>query len=230
MVGLWEAGFAGMALNAQSTCTSQVSNVMRVGDAKLSSSAGATGGAGGILPLAVKPKFQSSQLRRTKSRKPVKSGKLTPSATAVQEAAPAAAARSDVNSEVAVLSSQIGEEIATTSGNILDAVDSVMEDGTAAMGIRRGGGKANSSRTSRRRALVMCLALGVVRPCATNVASSLPQNDLRRTSSATIRRTSSASFKVPSSNLISQVSLASAMKQTNLLGDREDLQKLTTLQ
>jgi hypothetical protein len=35
---------------------------------------------------------------------------------------------------------------------------------------------------------------------------------------------------VPSSNLISQVSLASAMKQTNLLGDREDLQKLTTLQ
>lgn len=162
-----------MALNVQSTCTSQVSNVMRLGDAKLSS-AGAAGGAGGVLPLAVKPMFQSSQLWRTKSRVPMKCYKLTPNSCAVQEAALAAGARSDVNTEVAVLSSQVGEEIATMSGSILNVVDSVVEDGAAAMGVRRGGGKANSSRTSRRRVLVMCLTLGVVRPCATNVASSLP--------------------------------------------------------
>lgn len=82
----------------------------------------------------------------------MKSGKLTPSssASAVQEAAPP---RNDVNSDVALLSSQVGEEIAVaTSDNILDAVDAVDSDGAAAMGVRREGGKANSSRTSRRRA------------------------------------------------------------------------------
>jgi uncharacterized protein YhdP len=78
---------------------------------------------------------------------------------------------------------------------------------------------------------VMCLALGMVRPCASNVAGNLQAgSDLRRTASAMpapLRRTESS---VVPANLVSQVSLATTLKQTNLLGEQEDLQKLTTLQ
>ena len=125
-----------------------------------------------------------------------------------------------------VLAFQVGEEIATTSEEILDAVDSVIEDGPAGMRRRKSSaGKANS-RLSRRRALVLCLALGMVRPCVTDMQQG---NDLRRTVSEAIQRTVSTSFQVPPT-LVSQVSLATTMKQTNFVGEQEDLQKLTTLQ
>lgn len=120
---------------------------------------------------------------------------------------------------------KVGEDIATTSGEILDAVDSVIEEGTTSRGRRRTSGKMNS-RMSRRRALVMCLALGMVRPCASTGESS---GDLRRTvSEVPIARTTS--MQVGGSLLMSQVSLATSLKQTNVFGQKEDLQKLTTLQ
>lgn len=208
-----------MALSASSSCT-QVVTSMSVLEPKVSVSEGKAQ-AGGVLPLPVKPTFQSSALRRTKSRKPVKTTKVSAS---VREA-------DAIDQSVGSVLSKVGDEIATTSGEILDAVDAVVEEGPAAMRVRKCAGKANS-RTSRRRALVMCLALGMVRPCASNVASNLQSGtDLRRTASAmpAMRRNESSSFKAPTT-LVSQVSLATKLKHTNLLGEQEDLQKLTTLQ
>lgn len=213
-----------MALRASSSCTQTVTN-------RLTSTSTKTVGhpsshPHGLVPLPAQPKFEGSGLRRTKSRKPVKSNST--------KALNASARDSAVSGELHSLESavtQTFEEIATTSGEILDAVDSVIEDGPAA-GMRRRSGKVNS-RTSRRRALVMCLALGMVRPCAGNVAGNLQQGiDLRRTVSEAVQRTassSSSSFQVPTT-LVSQVSLATTMKQTNFMGEKEDLQKLTTLQ
>jgi hypothetical protein len=203
-----------MALSASQSCTKVVTTGMAVPEPRVSATEGKTGG---VLPLPVKPKFQSSALRRTKSRKPVKTTKVS---AAVQEAAVVELSAESV--------SQVGDEVATTSGETLDAV---VEEGPAAMRVRKSSGKANS-RTSRRRALVMCLALGMVRPCASNITGNLQTNtDLRRTASAmpALRRTESTSFKTPA-GLMSQVSLATTLKQTNLLGEQEDGQKLTTLQ
>lgn len=207
---------ATMALSASSRCATTVtSKLLGASEGGVAS----TEGKGGVLPLPlhVKPKFQSSALQRTKSRRAMKKV----GATTAQDA---------VGSAESVIS-QVGDEISTTSGEILDAVDAVIEEGSAAAGmrVRKSAGKANS-RTSRRRALVMCLALGMVRPCASNVAGNLQAgNDLRRTASAmpALRRTESA---VAPTTLVSQVSLATTLKQTNLLGEQEDLQKLTTLQ
>lgn len=198
-----------MALSASQSCTKAVVTGMAVSEPRVSATEGKTEG---VLPLPAKPKFQSSALRRTKSRKPVKTTKL--SAAVVQEA--------ELSAESV---SQVGNEVATTSGEVLNAV---VEEGPAAMRVRKSSSKANS-RTSRRRALVMCLALGMVRPCASNIAQT--NTDLRRTASAmpALRRTESTLFKTPAA-LISQVSLATTLKQTNLLGEQEDGQKLTTLQ
>jgi len=214
-----------MALSATSSCTQTVTG-MAVPDPKASASQGKAQ-AGGVLPLPVKPRFQRSALRRTKSRKPVKTTKVSAS---VQEAGSVVADQT-ADSVISQAVIKVGDEIATTSGEILDAVDAVIEEGPAAMRVRKSAGKSNS-RTSRRRALVMCLALGMVRPCASNVASDLQSStDLRRTASAmpALTRTASSPFKAPTA-LVSQVSLATTLKQTNLLGEQEDLQKLTTLQ
>lgn len=209
-----------MALTASSSCTPAVSSLL-ASDGSVSSPKAPSGG---VVPLPAKPKFQSAGLKRTKSRKPVKNTKAR---AGVQDAVPTV--EQSLESTVTQAVNKVSEEIATTSSEILDAVDSVIEDGPVAMRVRKNAGKVNS-RISRRRALVTCLALGMVRPCVSNIESNSKQsNDLRRTSSAMpgIRRTTSSSFKVP---LVSQVSLATAMKQTNLLGEQEDLQKLTTLQ
>jgi hypothetical protein len=202
---------------ALSVSSSTAKTVMAVSEpAKLLSTSAQNTQAGGVLPLPVKPKFERSAIQRTKSRKPVKGTKIS------------ATAATQTSDETVV------DEIATTSGGILDStVESPVEivTGDAAvpagpMRVRKTG-KANS-RTNRRRALVMCLALGMVRPCASNADSSSSAADLRRTASdmPALRRTA---LKVPST-LLSQVSLATTMKQTNLLGEKEDFQKLTSLQ
>lgn len=213
-IGLFFCEGVEMALNARSTCA-QVSNML-MADSKLSSST-RSANTSSVLPLPVKPSLQSSQLRRTKSRKPVKSTRSTRVSASLQGASP-----TDVTTEsISRAVNKVGEEIATTSNEILDVVDSVIEEGAATMKVRKSSGKM-ASRTSRRRALVMCLALGMVRPCASNVANSMQSNNLRRTVSAGIRRTTSASFKVPN-GLVSQVSLASTLQATNLLGGEDDL-------
>lgn len=105
--------------------------------------------------------------------------------------------------------------VSQVSEDFGDAVESVVEDPSATtMRVRRSSGKS-ATRTSRRRALVMCLALGVVRPCAGNVAGGMGIQ------TGNIRRTASSSFTV-SGNLSSQVSIASSMKAANLLEDKED--------
>lgn len=168
--------------------------------------------AGDVLPLPVKPTFERSAIQRTKSRKPVKGTKIS------------ATVATPISDETVL------DEVATASGEALDAaVESVIGDAAVPAGSMRvrKTGKANT-RMNRRRALVMCLALGMVRPCASNVDSDSNAADLRRTASErpALERTAS---KVPST-LLSQVSLATTMKQTNLLGEKEDLQKLTSLQ
>ncbi len=212
-----------MALSASSSCTQPMASIA-VPEPKVSRSEEK---AEGVLPLPVKPKFQSSTLRRTKSRKPVKTTK----AGASVRGAGAVVADQSAESVISQAVTKVGDEIATTSVEILDAVDTVIEEGPAAMRVRKSVGMTNS-RTSRRRALVMCLALGMVRPCASDVASNMQSStDMRRTASAmpALRRTESSSFKAPAT-LVSQVSLATTLKQTNLLGEQEDFQKLTTLQ
>jgi len=195
---------------ALSVSSSSAKTVMAVSEpAKVLSTSTQVGGA---LPLPVKPAFERSAIQRTKSRKPVKGTKIS------------ATAATQISDETVV------DEIATTSVEVLDAaVESVIGDAAIPAGPMRvrKAGKSNS-RTNRRRALVMCLALGMVRPCASNVDSDSSAADLRRTASdmPALRRTAS---KVPST-LLSQVSLATTMKQTNLLGEQEDLQKLTSLQ
>jgi len=195
---------------ALSVSSSAAKTVMAVSEpAKVSSTSTQ---AGGVLPLPVKPTFERSSIQRTKSRKPVKGTKIS------------ATVATQIPDETVV------DEIATTSGEVLDAaVESVIGDAAVPAGSMRvrKTGKA-SSRTNRRRALVMCLALGMVRPCASNMDSDSSAADLRRTASErpALQRTAS---KVPST-LQSQVSLATTMKQTNLLGEQEDLQKLTSLQ
>lgn len=199
-----------MALSVSSSSTKTVMAVSE--PAKVLSTSAQKSQVGGVLPLPVKPAFERSAIQRTKSRKPVKGTKIS------------ATAATQISDETVV------DEIATTSGEVLDAaVESVIGDAAAPAGSMRvrKAGKANT-RTNRRRALVMCLALGMVRPCASNVDSDSSAADLRRTASdmPALRRTAS---KVPST-LLSQVSLATTMKQTNLLGEQEDLQKLTSLQ
>jgi len=200
-----------MALSVSSSSTKTVMALSE--PAKVLSTSEKSSKVGGVLPLPVKPAFERSAIQRTKSRKPVKGTKIS-----------VTAASAPVSDET------VADEIATTSGEALDAaVESVIGDAGAPAGSMRvrKAGKA-SSRTNRRRALVMCLALGMVRPCASNVDSDSSAADLRRTASdmPALRRTAS---KVPST-LLSQVSLATTMKQTNLLGEEEDLQKLTSLQ
>jgi hypothetical protein len=218
--------FEKMALKSQSAVAQAVSSLL-VTDPKISAPASKSPG---VVPLSVKPKLQSSQLRRTKSRKPVKVNSKVTSALQV--------APSNTNASHAAV--KIGEEIATSAEGILDAVrSSVAQDGsTSNMHVKKSPGKA-TTKTSRRRALAMCLALGMVGPRVSNAsaASSNPAalpnaTDLRRTVSAMpLRRTSSSSmaFRMPS-QLVSQVSLATSLKQTNLLGEKEDIQKLTTIQ
>lgn len=132
------------------------------------------------------------------------------SSVALKELAVKEAAEED---SVAQLVSQVSEDFA-------DAVESVVEDPASAMRVRRSSGKS-ATRTSRRRALVMCLALGMVRPCASNVAGGLGTGSIRRTASSGLRRSASTSFTV-SGNLSSQVSIASSLKATNLFDDKED--------
>jgi hypothetical protein len=198
-----------MALSASSSSIKTVvavSEAPKVSSTTSSSNGGKAGGGLLPLPLPAKPAFQSSALQRTKSRKPVRKV-----AAAVQQEAPAVAAAAVEEKKE---EEREGESVAPET----DA------SSAGSMRVRKSAGKANS-RTSRRRALVMCLALGMVRPCASTVEnseSSQQQNvDLRRTVSAmpALRRTSSSSFKAPGSGLVSQVSLATTMKQTNLLGD-----------
>lgn len=213
-----------MALSASSSCTKTVVAVTEVPKVTTSNKGNAPSSqAGGVLPLPVKPRFQSSALQRTKSRKPVKKG--TAVIATLQEA---------TVTTTPVVEESVGVS-ATPAVEALEDAAEVLEADVApgAMRVRKSAGKANS-RTSRRRALVMCLALGMVRPCASNTESNNSQQvtaDLRRTASAmpALRRTAS-SFKATGSSLISQVSLATTMKQTNLLGEPEDLQKLTSLQ
>jgi hypothetical protein len=164
----------------------------------------------GLVPLPAKPgKFESSGLRRTKSRNAVKASVKANAST--REAS--------VND----LQQSLENAVTQTTGETLHAVDAVMDE-AGAPGARRAAGKANS-RTSRRRALVLCLALGMVRPCASSLHGSLQGgSELRRTVSESVVRRTTASA------IVSQVSLATALKQTNLLGEQEDLQKLTTLQ
>jgi len=197
-----------MALSASSSVTHTASYKLTSSDSARKSS---LSNPQGLVPLPAKPSFEGSGLRRTKSRKPVKA-----SSTQLNE----------VNSLESAIT-KVGEDIATTSGEILDAVDSVIEEGTPSRGRRsKTAGKMNS-RMSRRRALVMCLALGMVRPCASTGESG--GGDLRRTvSELPIAR--STSMQVGESLLMSQVSLATSLKQTNVFGQKEDLQKLTTLQ
>lgn len=198
-----------MALSASSSCTQTVTSLLTPGtDPK-----GSTSHPQGVIPLPAKPVFEGSGLRRKKSLKPVKSTKVN---------AGAASAEQSLESAVSEAVSKVGEEIAATSGEILDAVDAVIED--RAQSRKSRAGKLNS-RTSRRRALVMCLALGMVRPCASNLQQG---TDLRRTVSEAVQKTTSSSSSP--TTLVSQVSLATAMKQTNFLGEPQDLQKLTTLQ
>jgi len=202
-----------MALSASSSVTHTASHKFTSSDSSRKPSLSYPQG---LVPLPAKPAFEGSGLRRTKSRKPVK-------------------ASTTHSNEVHSLESaitKVGEDIATTSGDILDAVDSVIEEGTTSRGRRsRTAGKMNS-RLSRRRALVMCLALGMVRPCASTGESGGQESsggDLRRTMSEfPIAR--STSMQVGGSLLMSQVSLATSLKQTNVFGQKEDLQKLTTLQ
>lgn len=113
---------------------------------------------------------------------------------------------------------QVSEDVATISGEFLDAVDSEIEAGAANMRVRKLSGKS-ATRTSRRRALVMCLALGMI---PKNVIGGIQNGDLRRTTSTSLRRSASSSFTV-SGNLSTQVSIASSLKAANLLGDKEDL-------
>lgn len=202
-----------MALRASSSVTHTASYKLTSSD---SSRKPSLSNPQGLVPLPAKPAFEGSGLRRTKSRKPVK-------------------ASSTQSNEVHSLESaitKVGEDLATTSGEILDAVDSAIEEGTSSRGRRsRASGKMNS-RMSRRRALVMCLALGMVRPCASTGESGVQESnggDLRRTmSELPIARTTS--MQVGGNVLMSQVSLATSLKQTNAFGQKEDLQKLTTLQ
>jgi hypothetical protein len=216
-----------MALKSQSA-VAQVSSLL-VTDPKISAPASKSPG---VVPLSVKPKLQSSQLRRTKSRKPVKAN--SSKVTSALQVAPS-------NTNASDAAAKIGEEIATSAEGILDVVrSSVAQDGsTSTMHVKKSPGKA-TTKTSRRRALAMCLALGMVGPRVSNAAaaSSNPAAaspnaaDLRRTVSAMpLRRTTSSSmaFRMPS-QLVSQVSLATSLKQTNLLGEKEDIQKLTTIQ
>ena len=217
--------FDKMALKSQSA-VAQVSSLL-VTDPKISAPASKSPG---VVPLSVKPKLQSSQLRRTKSRKPVK---VNSKVTSALQVAPSSTNASDA-------AAKIGEDIATSAEGVLDAVrSSVAQDGpTSNMHVKRSPGKA-ATKTSRRRALAMCLALGMVGPrvsnasaASSNPAASQNATDLRRTVSAIpLRRTSSSSmsFRMPS-QLVSQVSLATSLKQTNLLGEKEDIQKLTTIQ
>lgn len=113
---------------------------------------------------------------------------------------------------------QVSEDVVTTSGEFLDAVDSGIEAGAVNMRVRKSSGKS-ATRTSRRRALVMCLALGMV---PKNVTGGIQNGDLRRTTSTSLRRSASSSFTV-SGNLSTQVSIASSLKAANLLDDKEDL-------
>lgn len=209
-----------MALSASSSCTHTVTNLLTsTTDAKVPS----TGHPHGLVPLPAKPAFEGSGLQRKKSLRPVKS-------SAVNARAREASGEQSLEDAMSQVVSKVSEEIATTSEEILDVVDSVIEKGSAGMRRPKSSSGKTNSRTSRRRALVMCLALGMVRPCASNVASNLQQgSDLRRTASEAIQRTASSSFQVPTA-LVSQVSLATTFKQTNFMGGQEDLQKLTTLQ
>ena len=113
---------------------------------------------------------------------------------------------------------QVSEDVVNTSGEFLDAVDSGIEAGAVSMRVRKSSGKS-ATRTSRRRALVMCLALGMV---PNNVTGGIQNGDLRRTTSTSLRRSASSSFTV-SGNLSTQVSIASSLKAANLLDDKEDL-------
>lgn len=110
--------------------------------------------------------------------------------------------------------------VSQVSEDFEESVESVIEDPASSMRVRRSSGKS-ATRTSRRRALVMCLALGMVRPCASNVAGGMGTGSIRRTASSGLRRSASSSFTV-SGNLSSQVSIASSLKAANLLEDKED--------
>lgn len=200
-----------MALSASSSCAKPVMAISEPSKVATRSSEAV----GGVVPLPVKPTFERSSIQRTKSRKAVKG---TTKVSAV------AAPRSE---DVAVDTSLSVDELSTVAGEVVESVES--EEQAGAIKVRKTGGSKSNSKTSRRRALVMCLALGMVRPCASNVEGSSTSGavDLRRTASAMpLRRTTS---NVPRT-LLSQVSLATTMKQTNLLGEQEDLQKLTSLQ
>jgi len=200
-----------MALSASSSVAHTASHKLTSSDSSRKSSLSSLSNPQGLVPLPARPSFEGSGLRRTKSRKPIKASSTHPN---------------EVHSLESAIT-KVGEDIATTSGEILDAVDAVIEEGTPSRSGRRSRttGKMNS-RMSRRRALVMCLALGMVRPCASTGESG---GDLRRTvSELPIARTTS--MQVGGSGLMSQVSLATSLKQTNVFGQKEDLQKLTTLQ
>jgi len=125
----------------------------------------------------------------------------TPKASSVALKGLAVQEGPEEDSSVEKLVSQVSEDFG-------EAVESVIEDPASTMRVRRSSGKS-ATRTSRRRALVMCLALGMVRPLSSNVAGG------------SIRRTASSSFTV-SGNLTSQVSIASSLKAANLLEDKED--------
>ena len=115
------------------------------------------------------------------------------------------------------LVSQVSEDFEEVVESV---VESVVEDPASTMRVRKSSGKS-ATRTSRRRALVMCLALGMVRPCASNVTGGMGTGSIRRTASSGLRRSASSSFTV-SGNLSSQVSIASSLKAANLLEDKED--------
>nr|PNR59985.1 hypothetical protein PHYPA_002777 [Physcomitrium patens] len=203
-----------MALSQSSTC-SQVSGLVVHADLARPQSP-KTQAPMSAVPVKADTAFQGTALRSV--------GRQTRSMAAPNVALKDLVASRDaeVGSSVSKLVSEGSEDldsIATTSSDLSEVVDVVEEDaGGANIRVRKASGKAGT-RTSRRRALVMCLALGMVRPISGNATGGLQAGNLRRTTSTNLRRSASSSFTV-SGNLQSQVSIASSLKAANLLDDK----------
>lgn len=192
-----------MALSQSSTCT-QVSTLVHAELARPQSP----------KSTATPPKADVASFHGVRSTGPHTRSMAAPRApnalsVALKELAVPEERRSAEDDE---LVSQVSEDYA----EVVDGVDAAPEDPASTIRVRRSSGKPGT-RTSRRRALVMCLALGMVRPSVGNITGG----SIRRTASSGLQRSASSSFAV-SGNLSSQVSIASSLKAANLLEDKED--------
>lgn len=182
-----------MALSQSSTCT-QVSTLVHAELAR--------------------PKSPKSQATPTKADvgstvlRSAAGAKTRSMAAAVAAPAPPQA------SALALKSLPLEDEEAADDELVRQISDSFEDPSAAGMRVRRASGKNRVTRTSRRRALVMCLALGMVRPVTA-------AGGIRRTASSGLHRSASSGFTV-SGGLASQVSIASSLKAANLLDDKEE--------